>query len=85
MHRLLIILSYLLISAVFFHSRDFNYRKHGGSNRMIEIIKREQSYKHGYCSCLYSLRAPLSLVNPTAEHFSYLESITRMIEMIRIV
>lgn len=34
----------------------FNWRKGGGSQRMIEISKREQFYKQEYCGCVYSLR-----------------------------
>ncbi|WP_051940621.1 epoxyqueuosine reductase QueH [Stenoxybacter acetivorans] len=35
---------------------DFNWRKGGGSARMIEISKREQFYQQEYCGCIYSLR-----------------------------
>lgn len=35
---------------------DYNWRKHGGSNRMIEISKREKFYQQEYCGCIYSLR-----------------------------
>lgn len=35
---------------------DYNWRKNGGSNRMIEISKREQFYQQEYCGCIYSLR-----------------------------
>ena len=35
---------------------DFNWRKGGGSARMIEISKREQFYQQEYCGCVYSLR-----------------------------
>ncbi|CDG32689.1 FIG053235: Diacylglucosamine hydrolase like [Parasaccharibacter apium] len=35
---------------------DFNWRKGGGSARMIEISKRERFYKQEYCGCAYSLR-----------------------------
>jgi len=35
---------------------DFNWRKRGGSERMIEISKREQFYQQEYCGCVYSLR-----------------------------
>lgn len=35
---------------------DFNWRKGGGSARMIEISKREKFYKQEYCGCAYSLR-----------------------------
>ena len=34
----------------------FNWRKKGGSQRMIEISKRENFYKQEYCGCVYSLR-----------------------------
>ena len=34
----------------------FNWRKQGGSQRMIEISKREQFYQQEYCGCVYSLR-----------------------------
>ena len=35
---------------------DFNWRKGGGSARMIEISKREEFYQQEYCGCVYSLR-----------------------------
>lgn len=35
---------------------DFNWRKGGGSARMIEISKREHFYQQEYCGCAYSLR-----------------------------
>ena len=35
---------------------DFNWRKEGGSSRMIEISKREKFYQQEYCGCVYSLR-----------------------------
>ena len=35
---------------------DFNWRKQGGSSRMVEISKREEFYQHEYCGCVYSLR-----------------------------
>lgn len=35
---------------------DFNWRKGGGSARMIEISKREEFYQQEYCGCAYSLR-----------------------------
>jgi len=35
---------------------DFNWRKAGGSPRMIDISKREEFYKQEYCGCVYSLR-----------------------------
>jgi predicted adenine nucleotide alpha hydrolase (AANH) superfamily ATPase len=34
----------------------YNWRKDGGSARMIEISKREQFYQQEYCGCAYSLR-----------------------------
>ena len=34
----------------------FNWRKKGGSERMIEISKREKFYQQEYCGCVYSLR-----------------------------
>ena len=34
----------------------FNWRKKGGSSRMIEISKKEQFYQQEYCGCAYSLR-----------------------------
>lgn len=34
----------------------FNWRKEGGSQRMIEISKREEFYQQEYCGCVYSLR-----------------------------
>lgn len=33
-----------------------NWRKKGGSARMIEISKDEQFYQQEYCGCIYSLR-----------------------------
>ena len=38
------------------HYWDFNWRKKGGSSRMIEISKREEFYQQEYCGCVYSLR-----------------------------
>lgn len=35
---------------------EFNWRKGGGSARMIEISKRERFYQQEYCGCVYSLR-----------------------------
>jgi predicted adenine nucleotide alpha hydrolase (AANH) superfamily ATPase len=35
---------------------DYNWRKGGGSQRMIEISKRETFYQQEYCGCVYSLR-----------------------------
>lgn len=34
----------------------FNWRKKGGSQRMIELSKREKFYQQEYCGCVYSLR-----------------------------
>ena len=34
----------------------FNWRKGGGSERMIQISKREGFYQQEYCGCVYSLR-----------------------------
>ncbi len=34
----------------------YNWRKAGGSQRMIEISKRENFYQQEYCGCVYSLR-----------------------------
>jgi predicted adenine nucleotide alpha hydrolase (AANH) superfamily ATPase len=34
----------------------YNWRKHGGSDRMLEISKREEFYAQQYCGCIYSLR-----------------------------
>lgn len=34
----------------------FNWRKQGGSQRMIEISKQEEFYQQEYCGCVYSLR-----------------------------
>jgi len=34
----------------------FNWRKKGGSQRMVEISKRENFYMQEYCGCIYSLR-----------------------------
>jgi predicted adenine nucleotide alpha hydrolase (AANH) superfamily ATPase len=35
---------------------DYNWRKRGGSARMIEISKRESFYQQEYCGCVFSLR-----------------------------
>ena len=35
---------------------DFNWRKQGGSSRMVEISKREEFYQQEYCGCVFSLR-----------------------------
>ncbi|CAB4243262.1 Epoxyqueuosine reductase QueH [Methylacidimicrobium sp. AP8] len=34
----------------------YNWRKRGGSQRMIEISRQERFYQQEYCGCLYSLR-----------------------------
>lgn len=34
----------------------YNWRKLGGSQRMIDIAKREAFYQQEYCGCVYSLR-----------------------------
>jgi hypothetical protein len=34
----------------------FNWRKKGGSSRMLEISKKEHFYMQEYCGCAYSLR-----------------------------
>ena len=33
-----------------------NWRKKGGSQRMVEISKQERFYQQEYCGCVYSLR-----------------------------
>ncbi|RBO53868.1 hypothetical protein DSD19_07085 [Rhodovulum sp. BSW8] len=38
------------------HYWDYNWRKGGGSNRMVEICRCEGFYKQQYCGCAYSLR-----------------------------
>ncbi len=38
------------------HYWTFDWRKGGGSQRMIEISKREHFYQQEYCGCVYSLR-----------------------------
>ena len=35
---------------------DYNWRKAGGSQRMISIAKHEEFYQQEYCGCIYSLR-----------------------------
>lgn len=35
---------------------DYNWRKKGGSQRMIAISKVEEFYQQEYCGCIYSLR-----------------------------
>lgn len=34
----------------------YNWRRMGGSERMIKISKQEQFYQQEYCGCVYSLR-----------------------------
>lgn len=34
----------------------FNWRKQGGSQRMVELSKEEAFYQQEYCGCVYSLR-----------------------------
>ncbi len=34
----------------------YNWRKQGGSSRMIELSKQENFYQQEYCGCVYSLR-----------------------------
>ena len=33
-----------------------NWRKGGGSKRMLEVSKSERFYQQEYCGCVYSLR-----------------------------
>ncbi len=35
---------------------DYNWRKDGGSKRMLDISKRENFYQQEYCGCVFSLR-----------------------------
>ncbi|WP_038171404.1 epoxyqueuosine reductase QueH [Verrucomicrobium sp. BvORR106] len=35
---------------------EINWRKKGGSSRMLEISKEERFYQQEYCGCIYSLR-----------------------------
>ena len=35
---------------------DLNWRKAGGSDRMIELAKEQNFYQQQYCGCVYSLR-----------------------------
>ncbi len=35
---------------------NYNWRKSGGSSRMIEISKEQKFYQQQYCGCIYSLR-----------------------------
>ena len=34
----------------------YNWRKQGGSQRMVELAKEESFYQQEYCGCVYSLR-----------------------------
>jgi len=34
----------------------YNWRKHGGAERMYQIAKRDNMYKQEYCGCVFSLR-----------------------------
>ena len=34
----------------------YNWRKKGGSSRMLELSKKENFYQQEYCGCVYSLR-----------------------------
>lgn len=34
----------------------YNWRKQGGSQRMVELAKKENFYQQEYCGCVYSLR-----------------------------
>jgi hypothetical protein len=34
----------------------YNWRKQGGSERMLQISKQEKFYQQEYCGCAYSLR-----------------------------
>lgn len=34
----------------------YNWRKNGGSSRMIELSKEHEFYQQEYCGCIYSLR-----------------------------
>jgi predicted adenine nucleotide alpha hydrolase (AANH) superfamily ATPase len=38
------------------HYWEYNWRKGGGAQRMVEISKREGFYQQEYCGCVYSLR-----------------------------
>jgi len=35
---------------------EFNWRKKGGAQRMLDISKAEEFYQQEYCGCVYSLR-----------------------------
>lgn len=35
---------------------DYNWRKQGGAQRMLEVSKRENFYQQEYCGCVYSRR-----------------------------
>jgi predicted adenine nucleotide alpha hydrolase (AANH) superfamily ATPase len=49
---------------------DYNWRKRGGSNRMVEIAKRENFYQQEYCGCIYSLRNANKCRNEEREELS---------------
>ena len=38
------------------HYWTINWRKQGGSQRMVELAKQEAFYQQEYCGCVYSLR-----------------------------
>ncbi len=38
------------------HYWTYNWRKQGGSQRMIKLSKREEFYQQEYCGCVFSLR-----------------------------
>lgn len=40
----------------FMHYWTYDWRKKGGSSRMIQISKREHFYQQEYCGCAYSFR-----------------------------
>ncbi len=46
---------------------EYNWRKNGGSSRMIEITKRENFYQQNYCGCVFSLRNAKKRVSVRAE------------------
>ncbi|MFI3256202.1 MAG: epoxyqueuosine reductase QueH, partial [Psittacicella sp.] len=35
---------------------DYNWRKKGGCQKMLDVNKEEHFYKQEYCGCVYSLR-----------------------------
>lgn len=57
---------------------SFNWRKKGGSQRMIELAKQEHFYQQQYCGCVYSLRDTnqwrqtkgLDLIDIGTDHYS---------------